>query len=97
MTFSFDEDIEAVLVLLAMKEIRIASSQLKDWRMMVGAMQSFPCREAGGPPCQAPEAGHFADRRPMPDHIALPRVVIWIEGRVLGRSTGCGASRCGGR
>lgn len=59
MTFSFDEDIEAVLVLLAMKEIRIASSQLKDWRMMVGAMQSFPCREAGGPPCQAPEAGHL--------------------------------------
>jgi hypothetical protein len=30
----------------------------------------------------------FADRRPMPDHIALPSVVIWAEGSVLGRSTG---------
>jgi hypothetical protein len=45
-----------VLVLLATKERQMDSFQLKNWRMKVGAMQSFPYFQAGGPPCQAPEA-----------------------------------------
>ena len=44
-------------MLLAMEKILTDSFQLKEWRIEAGAMQSFPYRQAGGPPCQAPEAG----------------------------------------
>jgi hypothetical protein len=54
-----------------MKEIRIDSPQLKDWRMKVEAMQSFPYRQAGGPPCQAPEAGDLLIGAQCPTIIAL--------------------------